>query len=180
MTVSKSIALASMLALASCSLEESKPQLDSAHSSADDTHYHATVKPGANVNFTTSLQEPLSPGDVGTLQITVTEGYKSGTMRLTATAGEGLELVTTIDETIFDVSNTDTHTWEVFFDTESAGKFYINLHARIETPIGPIARSYSAPIIVGTPAPKTQNTSSLSTTTGERVVTMEAVETIRQ
>ncbi|MEO0882573.1 MAG: hypothetical protein AAFY34_07535 [Pseudomonadota bacterium] len=180
MIISRTVILAASLSFAACSVESNDMSND--YSAATKSHHEhgSTAKPGANVTFTTELREPLSPGDAGALEITMTEGHRSGTMRVKAKAGEGLELFTTIDEATFDLSEGDTHTWTVFFDTEDPGKFYINLQARVETPIGPLGRSYAAPIIVGTPEPKSINTTSQSVSDNEPVVVMEAVETIRQ
>ncbi|MEM6412214.1 MAG: hypothetical protein AAF683_11840 [Pseudomonadota bacterium] len=173
--------LAATMAFGACS-EVADDQTSQATTGASHKeHHHAsTVKPGANVAFQTALREPLSPGDAGALEITMTEGHRVGTMTVTANAGDGLELFTTIDEETFDLSATDTHSWTVYFDTEDAGKYYINLHAHVQTPIGRLSRSYAAPIQVGTPEPKSNVSISQSSSNGEPVVFMEAAETIQQ
>ncbi|MEM9669044.1 MAG: hypothetical protein AAF950_08980 [Pseudomonadota bacterium] len=171
--------------LGACTQETDDASIDIVQpSDAADTfhkHHMATVKPGANVQFQTQLRETLSPGDAGALEITIIEGHRSGQMRVTASTSDGIELFTTEDETTIDLGDSDTHEWTVYFDTEEAGKFYVNLNARVETPIGAFTRSHAVPIVVGSPEQKSDTGRSETVTQdGDLVIMMDAVETISQ
>jgi len=184
MTPTKCLVLPATLLATACSAPSQTYSEETATlttpSAHEKEHHHGHVKPGANVTFKTELREALSPGDAGALEIVMTEGHRAGQMRVTASASDGLEMLTTIDEATFDLSTGDTHNWIVYFDTETAGKYYINLHARVDTPIGPLMRSYAAPVIVGKPEPKAESASLEQSADGEMVVVMEALETISE
>ena len=143
---------------------------------AEHTH---TVKPGANIEFRSELREELFPGDAGAVEITILEGYPGGTMTVTAAASDGIALFTTIDEATFDMSEGRAHDWTVFVDTEEAGRFYVNLVARVDTPIGTFTRTYAAPVQVG-PVDKSnaEAAPSQKNAAGQSVIMMQAEETI--
>ncbi|MEO1405053.1 MAG: hypothetical protein AAFV54_01000 [Pseudomonadota bacterium] len=181
MTTLQSALLTGLLVtVISCSAGHEEYHHETIGHSHDGASHSATAKPGANVRFETELREPLSPGDAGALEVTMIEGHSSGIMTVTASAGEGLDMLTTIDEATFDVADGDTHSWTVYFDTETEGKYYLNLRASVKTPIGRLTRSYAAPIIVGDPDAKTKRATNGKTSPNNGKVMMEAVETIRQ
>ncbi|MEL7482120.1 MAG: hypothetical protein AAGJ29_11220, partial [Pseudomonadota bacterium] len=142
-----------------------------------------TVKSGAAVSLKADLREPLVPGDSGAFEVTVREGYREGSLTLTARAGDGLSLLTTGDTATFDTSNGDTHAWTIYFDTETAGRYYIYVSAIAETPGGRSTREFALPVQVGKASDVTPKSSSVDVVedaaTGERLVMMQAEETIR-
>lgn len=187
MTPAKLISGALLLfSAAGCSLGQT-PESETA-SIETAKHEHAsisgieTVKPGPDVQISTELREQVLPGGTGALNITFSEQYPTGTMRVKASTSDGLELFTTIDQADFDMSKGGEHEWTVYFRANDAGRQYVNFHVSVDTPFGPLTRSSSAVIqIGGAAAIKANDPSDLSMTTdvdGKPVIMMQAQETI--
>lgn len=154
------------------------------HVEAEGGHGHtaSTIKPGPDISISTALRAPVAPGNTGALEITFKESYPSGRMTVKASTSEGIALITTIDETEFDMANSDEHDWTVFFDTEDAGRHYVNLWVAVETPFGRLTRRSAAVIQVGSGSagPKNVQLKTEPGPEGEPVIRMPARETISE
>lgn len=143
-----------------------------------------TVKPGASVVF--SEQDPvvMTRGNTGVINITLNEGYPSGTLTLIATGEAGLSVLGGQAETEFDMAGRTTHTWRVDVAAEADGVHYLNLLA-IADPKGgePQHRAHAMRVEVGNwksvEAERQASKLFEATPSGEMVVILEAEETIR-
>jgi len=181
-------ALLMTASLGACSVPASQPANELQNrESKQDTHSGETirtVKPGADVRITSELREAVSPGGSGALNVSFSETYQRGDMQVTVTTSEGLELVTTIDATSFDMASGDKHDWTVYFSAPEAGKHYINFHVKVDTALGPMTRTSAAIIEVGKPdeaATSSKTTRSIETDANDKpVIIMQAEETVTQ
>lgn len=170
-------------ALAACSSQHERAEDltgNTTQASSEVGHVNTTIKPGPDVTISTQLREPVSPGNTGALEIVFKENYTSGRMKVKASTSEGIRLITTIDEAEFDMASDSEHNWTVFFDTEDAGRHYVNLWVGVETPFGQLTRQSAAVIKVGTGdfAPKNKQFETEAGPDGKPVIRMEAQETI--
>ena len=143
-----------------------------------------TVKPGADVQIRSELRGTVSAGGSGALNVSLTEGYTRGDMQVTVSTSPGLELITTIDATEFNMASGDTHEWTLYFSAPEAGKHYINFHVTVDTALGPLSRSSAAIVQVGnvTDAPVASEPEKAPETDseGKPVIRMQAKEVIIQ
>lgn len=143
-----------------------------------------TVKPGPAVRIETELREAVVPGGTGALNVTLTEGYRAGTLIVRASTSDGLTLITTNNETSFDLASGNSHDWTVFFDAPEAGRHYVNFYVRVETPFGALSRKSAAIVQVGKDTGNTASAKSVApvetNADGDLIVVMEAQETIIQ
>lgn len=143
-----------------------------------------TVKPGASVVFSDQDPVVMTQGNTGVINITLNEGYPSGTLSLVATGGAGLSVLGGRAETEFDMSGRTTHTWRVDVAAEADGVHYLNLLAIAEPKGGePQHRAHAMRVEVGNwksvEDARQASKSFEATPSGETVVILEAQETIR-
>ena len=143
-----------------------------------------TVKPGPNVRVSTELREPVTPGGVGTLNVTLEENYGGGILNVSAKTSDGMSLIGTNDKTSFNMASGNAHEWTVSFDAPEAGLHYVNFHVQIETPFGNLSRKSAAVIQVGKGldvATASKSVGPVETNAeGKPVIIMQAQETITQ
>ena len=89
----------------------------------------STIKPGASVTFSHSDVKSAAVGENGSVEITVNEGYPSGTLTLEATGGDGLEVFGANRVVELGMSDATTHAWRIDFQPQSDGVHYINVQA---------------------------------------------------
>lgn len=88
-----------------------------------------TVKPGASVSFSHPEVKTLAVGDNGSVEITVNEGYPSGTLTLEASGGDGIEVFGASRVVQLAMSDVTTHTWRIDFQPQYDGVHYVNVLA---------------------------------------------------
>lgn len=109
-----------------------------------------TVKPGASVSFSHPDVKTLAVGDNGSVEITVNEGYPSGTLTLEATGGEGLDVFGASRVAQLNMSDVTTHTWRVEFQPQTDGVHYINVQATARPEAGVFeTRAYAVRVNAG-------------------------------
>lgn len=109
-----------------------------------------TVKPGASVTFSHPDVKELAVGDNGSVEITVNEGYPSGTLTLEATGGDGLEVFGANRVVQLEMSDVTTHTWRVDFQPQSDGVHYVNVQATARPEAGVFeTRAYAVRVNAG-------------------------------
>lgn len=161
---------------------ETTPQEANAPAEVGHASSSGTIKPGPDVRIRTELREPLAPGDSGALNIVFSEGYNEGQLKVKASTSEGISLLTTIDETQFDMASGTDHEWTVYFDTEEDGRHYVNFWVSVDTPFGTQTRSSSAIVKVGSGISRPKSTSSTIAVDadGTAIVRLPAQETIKE
>lgn len=145
-------------------------------------HEVRTVKAGPDIRITSELSAPVSPGNTGTLNVTFTEGYPKGTMKVKASTSDGLSLITTGNATSFNMASGEAHEWAVHFAAPEAGRHYVNFHVEVQTAFGKLTRKSAAVVQVGKEGAGATASKSLSAVEtnadGEPVIMMQAEETI--
>ena len=143
----------------------------------------ATIKPGAAVSFTHKARSAVQPGENGTLDLTLIEGYPAGNLTLGITGSDGLVVSTAQSGQSLSMKGADSHQISVTYRAETNGVFYVNVLAKTDTLDGVTsARAYSARVEIGdvTGLEKPKTDLPLDTNaSGETVIIMEAEETIR-
>ncbi|MEL6414700.1 MAG: hypothetical protein AAFQ15_07155 [Pseudomonadota bacterium] len=110
----------------------------------------STVKPGASVTFSHPDVKTVAVGDNGSVEITVNEGYPSGTLTLEASGGDGLDVFGANRVVQLGMSDVTTHTWRVDFQPQSDGVHYINVQATARPEDGVFeTRAYAVRINAG-------------------------------
>lgn len=143
-----------------------------------------TVKPGASVVFSDPDPTVMTRGNTAVIEVTLNEGYPSGTLTLTATGEAGLSVLGGLAQTEFDMAGRTTHTWRVDVVAEADGVHYLNLLATADPKEGiPQSRAHAMRVEVGnwkTVEDERQAAKTLEATpSGEMIVILEAEETIR-
>ena len=109
-----------------------------------------TVKPGASVTFSHPEVKTLAVGDNGAVEITVNEGYPSGTLTLEASGDDGLEVFGASRVVQLPMSDITTHTWRVDFQPQYDGVHYINVLATARPEAGVFeTRAYAVRVNAG-------------------------------
>lgn len=180
----KQTALVLLLAvgLGACAQQSTPADLTAEATSQTDKHtFHATVKPGAAVEFVHRTSGPLEVGEQGFVEFTVRDGYDGGTIVLAASESEGLSVFGASTSATMDMSGDAPHIWRVNFSADAEGVQYLRVRADVSPDEGLAStRAYAARIEVGDiDAAAAQKTTPVQVTPqGERVVIMEAEETI--
>ena len=174
-------AIAAAALIASCAAE--KPANDIA-ASAGGEEGAAVVggarKPGAAVDVTAAQRAAVDPGEIGVLEVTFAESYAGGTLTVTATGSEGLEILPPVPRTTMAMSDKKDHRWDISFRAAAPGVYYIDLSiAASEAGGAPEMRSRSVRVTVGDAAEAAKPAAQTTTIDGEPVVVMEAVETVK-
>lgn len=142
-----------------------------------------TVKPGASVTFSHPAVKTLAVGDNGAVEITVNEGYPSGTLTLEATGGEGLDVFGANRVAQLSMSDVTTHTWRLEFQPQTDGVHYINVQATARPEAGVFeTRAYAVRVNAGEWASaKAQAAMPMEMLDNETpAVMLEAQETIKE
>ena len=137
-------------------------------------------KPGAAVDVTAVQRGAVDPGEIGVLEVAFAESYADGTMTVTATGSDGLEILPPEPKTAMAMRDRKDHRWDISFRAAAAGVYYVDLAIAASQAGGaPEMRSHSARVTVGDAAAAGKAVSKATTIDGEPVVVMEADETVR-
>jgi len=141
----------------------------------------STTKQGAAVSFTHNYDGRSEPGFVEDFQVFIQDEYDSGTLNISMTASEGLNL-SSGGPTSFSMDGDAARTINVSVSAQTPGKYYVNLQAKADAGNGQaMMRGYGIAINVGDPKlyPETkQNVTVEDTKDGGKIVIMDAEETI--
>ncbi len=174
-------AIAAAVLIAACAAEKPANEIVAA---ADDEMGAAGVdgvrKPGAAVEVIAAQRAAVDPGEIGVVEVTFAESYDGGTMTVTATGSEGLEILPPEPKTTMAMGDKKDHRWDISFRAATAGVYYIDLSiAAAEAGGAPEMRSHSVRVTVGEPAAAAKPATQATTIDGEPVVIMEAEETVQ-
>lgn len=137
-------------------------------------------KPGAAVDISAVQRAAVDPGEIGVLEVTFAESYAGGTMTVTATGSEGLEILPPEPRTTMAMGDLKDHRWDISFRAAAPGVYYIDLSiAASEAGGAPEMRSHSVRVTVGDAAAAAKPAAPATTIDGEPVVIMEAEETVK-
>ncbi len=90
-----------------------------------------TQKPGAAISFSAKSPKNLGVNENGVVKIKITDGYDTGTLRLTATTGNGLRFVTETSTKEFPMSGRKSHEWDLDVMAAKKGVYYVNIFAEV-------------------------------------------------
>jgi len=139
-------------------------------------------KPGAAVTISHDVKGQIDPNSNGHAVVTLRESYDAGMMTVDVTSDDGLEVFAVSSRADFPMDGTDAHVMDVYFTARKQGRHYLNIIASIDDGAGQSSsRAKSIAVQVGDPAnnAKSDNNTNIQTTKeGERIVVMEAEETI--
>ncbi len=142
----------------------------------------ATVKPGAAVSFSHTLQDKVGPGQNGSVDLRVSEGYEAGTLTVETSGTEGLNVFGSQVTQSFSMDAGDTHDWSVSYSADTDGVYYLNVTATADSGDGLVmSRAYAVRIEVGDMAlakPAAKNGELEMSEDGVPEIVMEAEETI--
>ncbi len=117
---------------------------------ADFEPVRSTIKPGAALQFTHTIQDKVSPGQNGSVQFTMRESYPGGVVRVEANGTEGLEVFGSAVTQSFDMTETGEHVWSVNYRAQGDGLYYLNIVATAEPDNRPaMMRAYSVRLEIG-------------------------------
>lgn len=118
--------LTSALVLSACA---AAPSADTeAHT--DKTHSHmATVKPGAATSLTHTVDGDLQVGRFTDVVLTLSHDYDTGTVIMTPSASEGLELLSNAPHTVLASSTNGASTWRVAVRPAHDGEHFLSVQA---------------------------------------------------
>ncbi len=166
--------------IAACAAE--KPAKDLATAAASEKAAagdHGARKPGAAVDVTAVQRAAVDPGETGVLEVTFAESYADGTMTVTATGSEGLEILPPEPATTMAMRDKSAHRWDVSFRAGAAGVYYVDFTITASERGGaPEMRSHSERVTVGDGTAAGKPATQATTIDGEPVVIMEAEETV--
>lgn len=141
----------------------------------------ATVKPGAGVSFTHTVNGNESARS-GVVDLQVEEYYLAGSLMLEASGEDGLSVFGATRNQRVDMASGVMHAWSVNYEAEQDGVYYLNVQATAEPEGQPMSmRSYSVRIEIGDFVPgaeKARNGDVTTTADGDLIIVMEAEETI--
>ncbi len=144
-------------------------------------HSHATIKPGADLTFEHGDVAKVAPGQNGSVQVTVRDGYDSGMLEVTSTGSEGLDVFGAEARVRFDMAAGDRHEFRLAYAAEAAGTYYINLHAQVSAEGEPASmRAYAIRVVIGDAAAVASKPAvdTLRLPDGQTAIILEAEETI--
>ena len=139
----------------------------------------ATIKPGAAVEFSHKIDGARQVGDVGTAVVTVADNYDGGSLRLTAHAGEGLELVSSANLGTISMKGAGTNVVKIRFRVLSEGVHYLSLIAQADEGAGQDSvRTVSMRVQIGNAPPKQTDLPLAKDSKGDTIILMPATEKI--
>ncbi|MGB3456335.1 MAG: hypothetical protein WBG08_00805 [Litorimonas sp.] len=143
-------ALVASAALAACS---ASPDAVSATDDAHAGHAHMeahTVKPGAAVQFSYTIDGTLSVGAFTDVVVGMDHAYSGETVTVSASATEGLDVLSSSAEKRFDTASAFAEPWRIAIRPSHDGVHYLTLTAVVDDPSGaPDARVQSIRIDLG-------------------------------
>lgn len=193
MKVQKAIALpliAASLALSTgCSAKPSSDGHVKTQASAKTNHAHMKtsktsapqhyMKPGAAIRYEHNLPSDIAPGQTAVFQLTLSESYDSGTMSVNVSGGGDIQIFPSSNRASFDMSEGRQHVMDVSVTVGSLGRHYINVRAEAESGGQIMPRIFSIPVQSGPVKAMKPNSKMTKTSSGENIIIMEAVETIK-
>jgi len=95
-------------------------------------HHYATVKPGASVTLNPVLPKSMTSGSFQAVQLQFGEAYSSGTMTVSIEPSAGLSLFGGTSSKTFDMTNPNTHVWDLDVKADADGVYFLNIFAEAE------------------------------------------------
>ena len=177
------VSLGAVAAIALFAAGCAQPSATSSSVAENETRVSAG-KPGASVQFTHKLRAPVSAGETGTIDFTVTENYDGGGLWLEATGDAGLNVLSGGASSRYEMYSVSKHNWSVSFSADNDGIYYLNVLATVEPDGGSkSSRAYAVRIPVGdvsSVASDKPNGELSQSPEGDPVVILEAEETIEE
>lgn len=119
--------------LSACTAASSEQSAEMKVPSHIESHKHighaATVKPGASVTINSVLPKSMASGSFQTVQLRFDEAYTDGTMSVTIEPSAGLKLFGGTSSKTFDMTNPDTHVWDLDVKADVDGVYFLNVFA---------------------------------------------------
>jgi len=172
MTFSKIFLTSAMMFTASCAMANKAET--TAYSNAGEYQ-----KPGASINYSHNLKSQLSPGEVATFKLTLSESYTQGQLMVNLGTDGALALFPASTQASFDMSTATDHQMDVSFAVNANGRYYINVQAEAVDSSGQSQpRIFSIPVQVGPPTTQKLNPNMKTMDDGQNVIEMEAEEEI--
>lgn len=142
-----------------------------------------TRKPGAAVTFSHPDIGVIDAGQIGTVTLTVNEGYPDGTLSLSAASDPGLSVLGPDRDMTVDMAAGTSHSWRLTYSAEADGVYYIHLFATADPGEGAsVSRASAVRVNIGNwqAAKALGDTTSNKTTLAndEPAILMDAEETI--
>ncbi len=173
-------AIAAAALIAACAAEKPANEIASAATEKAAAGDQGARKPGAAVEVTAAQRAAVDPGEIGVLEVTFAESYAGGSMTVTATGSEGLEVLPPEPRTTMAMGDKKDHRWDISFRAAAAGVYYVDLSiAAAEAGGAPEMRSHSVRVTVGDVPAAAKPATQATTIDGEPVVIMEAEETVQ-
>lgn len=135
-------------------------------------------KPGAAVEISAVQRAAVDPGEIGVVEFTFAESYAGGSMTVTASGSEGLEILPPAPKATMAMGDKRDHKWDVSFRAAAPGVYYVDLLITAADGGAPETRSYSARVAVGASSSSAKPADQSTTIDGEPVVIMDAAETV--
>ncbi|WP_298912891.1 hypothetical protein [uncultured Algimonas sp.] len=167
--------------LAACSSATPEAEHRAAHDHTAHSHDGATIKLGAPVAFAHTVDGDFSVGTYTDIVVSVSENAGTGAMDLSASGTDDLDVLgSTASLTIGDLGADDPTAWRIAVRPNADGVHYLNLFAQVRGGAEDgLTRAHSIRIdLGGGSAAQTDN--KVTVMDGQRVVVMEAEETIEQ
>lgn len=141
----------------------------------------ATIKPGAALGFTATIDGDLRAGAYSDVEIVISPGYEAGTLTAEATGTDGLAILGSSARLSHDMADGPA-VWRVTVQPSDDGLHYLNIVATVSG-LGsgePAARAFSFAIDPGAKsAPReTANKATILQSGDQSLVIMDAEETI--
>lgn len=139
-------------------------------------------KPSASLSISHKLRSSVAAGETGVVEIRVADRYDSGRLTLSASSDDGLDISLNSRSTSMDLASVGPQVWDIYFTAPADGVYHLTVLAVVaENGETAAARSVTFAVPVGdAPAAKKKASDAQTTATpsGERLILMEAEETI--
>ena len=146
------------------------------HQSQIDKSKSTYIKPGAAIRFKHNYDGKTEVGEVETVQLSFTESYSSGQMRVTLQADAALSLEPATQEYLFSMDSDQPHQLEIAVSAASEGKHYLNIFTSAIDESGQAkSRVFAIAFYMGEPAPKQSKPANQSSL--ENVIFLPSQET---
>ena len=135
-----------------------------------------TSKAAAPVNLKYDIAAKPDVGQPFEVELTFLPRLAADALEVEISAVEGLTLVTSGGVRFDNVQAGERYTTKVLAQSAAAGMYYIGVAAKMTTKVQTEVRTFSIPVVVGTPA-AVEKPATVKEASGEAVEPMKAVET---
>ena len=136
------------------------------------------IKPGAAIRFNHNYDGKTEVGDVETVQLSFTESYSSGQMRVTLQADAALSLEPATENYEFSMDSDRPHQLEIAVGALSEGKHYLNIFSSAIDESGQSkSRVFAIAFYVGNPL-RTQKTQGSEKSAADNLIYLPSRETV--